>query len=160
MDLSFETIEALIDLATAKNLSELTVEADDQKVTIKTAAAAVAAPMVATVPAAAAISPTPEKPAEAASPKPEGIASSPSNWYKVTSPMVGTYYKAPSPEAPAFVEVGDTVSVGQTLCIIEAMKLMNELESEVSGVVRKITAQNGSPVEFGQVLMEIEVQSN
>ncbi len=75
---------------------------------------------------------------------------------EVLSPMVGTFYRAPAPEAPPFVEVGDTVRPGQTLCILEAMKLMNELESEVSGVVRRILVENGQPVEYGQVLFEIE----
>ncbi|MGH7549216.1 MAG: acetyl-CoA carboxylase biotin carboxyl carrier protein [Gemmatimonadota bacterium] len=74
----------------------------------------------------------------------------------VASPMVGTFYRAPAPEAPPFVEVGDTVRPGQTLCILEAMKLMNELECEVSGVVRKILVENGKPVEYGQALFEIE----
>ncbi|MGH7570437.1 MAG: acetyl-CoA carboxylase biotin carboxyl carrier protein [Gemmatimonadota bacterium] len=74
----------------------------------------------------------------------------------VASPMVGTFYRAPAPEAPPFVEVGDTVRPGQTLCILEAMKLMNELESEVSGVVRRILVENGQPVEYGQALFEIE----
>jgi acetyl-CoA carboxylase biotin carboxyl carrier protein len=70
--------------------------------------------------------------------------------------MVGTFYRAPAPEAPPFVEVGDTVRPGQILCILEAMKLMNELESEVGGVLRKILVENGQPVEYGQVLFEIE----
>lgn len=74
----------------------------------------------------------------------------------VTSPMVGTFYRSPAPEAPAFVEVGDTVRPGQTLCILEAMKLMNELEAEVGGVIRKILVENGQPVEYGQVLLEID----
>ena len=76
--------------------------------------------------------------------------------HEVASPMVGTFYRAPAPEAPPFVEVGDNVRPGQVLCILEAMKLMNELESEVSGVVRKILVENGQPVEYGQVLFEIE----
>lgn len=76
----------------------------------------------------------------------------------VESPMVGTFYRAPAPEAPHFVEVGDSVRVGQTLCILEAMKLMNELQSEVSGTVRKILAENGAPVEYGQPLFEIEIR--
>jgi acetyl-CoA carboxylase biotin carboxyl carrier protein len=75
---------------------------------------------------------------------------------EVASPMVGTFYRAPAPEAPPFVEVGDHVRPGQVLCILEAMKLMNELESEVSGVVRKVLVENGQPVEYGQVLFEIE----
>jgi acetyl-CoA carboxylase biotin carboxyl carrier protein len=76
--------------------------------------------------------------------------------HQVASPMVGTFYRAPAPEAPPFVEVGDTVRPGQILCILEAMKLMNELESEVGGVVRKILVENGQPVEYGQVLFEIQ----
>ena len=76
----------------------------------------------------------------------------------VESPMVGTFYRAPAPEAPAFVEVGDSVRVGQTLCILEAMKLMNELQSEVDGVVRKVLAQNAEPVEYGQPLFEIDTR--
>jgi acetyl-CoA carboxylase biotin carboxyl carrier protein len=76
--------------------------------------------------------------------------------HEVASPMVGTFYRAPAPEAPPFVEVGDHVRPGQVLCILEAMKLMNELESEVSGVVRKVLVENGQPVEYGQVLFEIE----
>jgi acetyl-CoA carboxylase biotin carboxyl carrier protein len=75
---------------------------------------------------------------------------------EVTSPMVGTFYRAPAPDAPAYVEVGDRVAKGQTLCILEAMKLMNELESEVSGTIREICADNAEPVEFGQVLFRID----
>jgi acetyl-CoA carboxylase biotin carboxyl carrier protein len=78
--------------------------------------------------------------------------------YVVESPMVGTFYRAPAPEAPPFVEIGDSVRVGQTLCILEAMKLMNELQSEVNGVVRKILAENTAPVEYGQPLFEIETR--
>ena len=70
--------------------------------------------------------------------------------------MVGTFYRAPEPGAPAFVEEGDAVAPGQTLCILEAMKLMNEVKAEVEGVVRKIHVQNGQPVEFGQVLFDLE----
>ena len=76
----------------------------------------------------------------------------------VESPMVGTFYRAPAPEAPPFVDVGDSVRIGQTLCILEAMKLMNELQSEVNGVVRKILAENTAPVEYGQPLFEIETR--
>jgi acetyl-CoA carboxylase biotin carboxyl carrier protein len=78
---------------------------------------------------------------------------------KVVSPMVGTFYRAPSPEAPPFVEVGSHVLPGQTLCIIEAMKLMNEITAETSGSVRKILVDNARPVEFGQVLFLIEKSS-
>ena len=78
--------------------------------------------------------------------------------FVVESPMVGTFYRAPAPEAPSFVEVGDRVRVGQTLCILEAMKLMNELQSEVDGVVRKVLAENSEPVEYGQPLFEIDTR--
>jgi len=69
--------------------------------------------------------------------------------------MVGTFYRAPAPDAPPYVEIGDRVKAGQTLCILEAMKLMNELESEVAGVVREISVQNADPVEYGQVLFRV-----
>jgi acetyl-CoA carboxylase biotin carboxyl carrier protein len=74
----------------------------------------------------------------------------------VTSPFVGTFYRAPSPDIPSFVEVGTVVRPGQTMCIVEAMKLMNEIESEVSGIVTEVYAQNGKPVEFGQKLFRIK----
>lgn len=94
-------------------------------------------------------------PAEAAPPEPEAPAA---HHFVVESPMVGTFYRAPAPEAPSFVEVGDRVRVGQTLCILEAMKLMNELQSEVDGVVRKVLAENSEPVEYGQPLFEIDTR--
>ena len=87
----------------------------------------------------------------------EPVASAPqSNLEEVKSPMVGTFYRAPAPEAPPYVEVGAHVSKGQTLCILEAMKLMNELESEVDGIVREVLVDNADPVEYGQVLFRIE----
>jgi acetyl-CoA carboxylase biotin carboxyl carrier protein len=100
-------------------------------------------------------------PAAVPAPAPESVPApapepAPSNLTDVKSPMVGTFYRAPAPEAPAYVEVGSTVKKGQTLCILEAMKLMNELESEVDGVVREILVENADPVEYGQVLFRIE----
>jgi len=76
--------------------------------------------------------------------------------HPITSPMVGTFYRSPAPDAPPYVEVGDRVAKGQTLCILEAMKLMNELEAEVAGVVREIAVENAEPVEYGQVLFRID----
>ncbi len=91
---------------------------------------------------------------------PEAVSSSSGgqsagNLVEVTAPMVGTFYRAPAPDAEPFVKEGDKVEVGQVLCIIEAMKLMNEIKSEVSGVVEKILVENGQPVEYGQVLFLI-----
>jgi acetyl-CoA carboxylase biotin carboxyl carrier protein len=83
----------------------------------------------------------------------------PSNLIEVTSPMVGTFYRSPAPEAPSYVEVGSKVVKGQTLCILEAMKLMNELEAEVQGVVREVCVENAEPVEYGQVLFRIEPEA-
>ncbi len=75
---------------------------------------------------------------------------------EVISPMVGTFYRAPAPDADPYVDIGDRVKVGQTLCILEAMKLMNELEAEVSGVIKEIVVENAEPVEYGQVLFRIQ----
>ena len=94
-------------------------------------------------------------PAHAATPA-ETAPAAVSNLTEIKSPMVGTFYRAPAPEAPPYVEVGSVVKKGQTLCILEAMKLMNELESEVDGVVREILVENTDPVEYGQVLFRIE----
>jgi acetyl-CoA carboxylase biotin carboxyl carrier protein len=80
----------------------------------------------------------------------------PSTLIDVASPMVGTFYRAPAPDAPPYVEVGSRVAKGDTLCIIEAMKLMNELESEVAGRVAEICVENAQPVEYGQVLFRVE----
>ena len=88
--------------------------------------------------------------------QPEASTPPKRNLAEVKSPMVGTFYRAPAPEAPPYVEVGSTVRKGQTLCILEAMKLMNELEAEIDGVVREILAENADPVEYGQVLFRIE----
>ena len=87
---------------------------------------------------------------------PPSVPGSRSDLLEVTAPMVGTFYRAPGPEEPPFVEVGSRISVGQAVCILEAMKLMNELESEVSGEVMEILVENGTPVEFGQVLMRLK----
>jgi len=87
---------------------------------------------------------------------PPSVPGSRSDLIEVTAPMVGTFYRAPGPEEPPFVEIGSRISVGQAVCILEAMKLMNELESEVTGEVIEILVENGTPVEFGQVLMRLK----
>lgn len=97
---------------------------------------------------AAPVAAPPSEPEPSAEPEP--------NLFDVQSPMVGTFYRAPAPEAPPYVEVGSHVTKGQTLCILEAMKLMNELESDVDGTVREILAENADPVEYGQTLFRIE----
>jgi acetyl-CoA carboxylase biotin carboxyl carrier protein len=117
-----------------------------------------AAPQAQVVHAAAPAAPAAAAPAPVASAAAPAPAAAPpaSNLLEVKSPMVGTYYRSPAPEAPPYVEVGTRVAKGQTLCILEAMKLMNEMESEVAGIVREILVDNGEPVEYGQVLFRIE----
>ena len=103
--------------------------------------------------------PPPQRKAEASPVKstpPPSVPGSRADLVEVTAPMVGTFYRAPGPEEPPFVEIGTRISVGQAVCILEAMKLMNELESEVSGEIIEIIVENGTPVEFGQVLMRLK----
>ena len=162
MDINIEKIRELADLAQEKNLAELTVQDGEKIVTIKLPGYSVqhmvhpqASQMVYAPPAP---QPIPELPATslATTLEAEKAAVSDDRLHKVTSPMVGTFYAAPSPDAPPYVSVGQTISKGQVVCIIEAMKMMNELESEVSGRIVKILIENGQPVEFGQVLMLVE----
>jgi len=153
MKMELDYIEKLVKLVSDNGLTELSLEEDDKAIIIKkekeivTTTTTVAAQPVAVAPAAHA----PAKPAESAPAKKDD-----SNLLKITSPMVGTFYRAASPGAAPFADAGKTVSVGQTVCIIEAMKLMNEIESEVSGKVVEVCVQDGEPVEYGQVLMLVE----
>jgi acetyl-CoA carboxylase biotin carboxyl carrier protein len=106
-------------------------------------------------PAGTPAAPPAEEP-EPAAEEPGEDAAGGEDLHEVESPMVGTFYRAPAPDAPPYVEVGDRVEKGQTLCILEAMKLMNELEAEVAGEIREICVQNAEPVEYGQVLFRID----
>ncbi len=102
--------------------------------------------------------PTPQVTAPPIAP-PEQAPQTNANLVEIKSPMVGTYYSAPSPESPAFTKVGDQVGEGTVVCIVEAMKLMNEIESEVSGKISKILVENGQPVEFGQPLFLVDISA-
>lgn len=150
--MKFETdyIEKLAKIISDNGLTEISLEDGEQAITIRKDLPEVN--MVASAPAAVAAAPAPQAaaaPAEAkAEATPKGKA--------VTSPMVGTFYSAPSPDAEPFVEVGKTIAEGDVVCIIEAMKLMNEIKSEHSGKVTQICVKNGDPIEFGQVLMYVE----
>ena len=148
-------LKKLIDLVEESGIAEIEVTEGEEKVRITRSLAApqpvyAAAPAVAAAPAPAA--------AAAAPVAAEGAPAAPARDLSKaqTSPMVGTFYRAPGPNAPAFVEVGQSVNAGDTLCIIEAMKLMNEIEAERSGVVKEILVENGQPVEFGEPLFIIE----
>ncbi len=149
--MKFDTdyIEKLAEIIAQNGLTEVSLEDGNQAITIRkelyTGAIQVAAPQPIAAPQS-----TPQAAVPVAT-KTEVKKGQP-----VTSPMVGTFYKAPSPDAKPFVEIGQTVSKGDVVCIVEAMKLMNEIESEVSGKVVEICVEDGQPVEFGQVLMYIE----
>ncbi|WP_278746915.1 acetyl-CoA carboxylase biotin carboxyl carrier protein [Parasutterella excrementihominis] len=145
-------LKTLIDLVQASGIAEIEIneEGDHVRIVNRPAQAAQAAPAIIEIPQAA-----PAPSAAPAAPSAAPASNSPSGT-QVTSPMVGTFYRAPSPGADPFVEVGTQVKKGDTLCIIEAMKLLNEIEAEVSGTVKEILVDNGCPVEFGQPLFVIE----
>lgn len=149
-------LKTLIDLVAESGIAELEITEGDDKVRIvKSSPLPVYAPPAQTFAAPAAV---PASMGASAAPAPGAAASAApaSDANAVKSPMVGTFYRAPSPGAPAFVEVGQTVKEGQPLCIIEAMKLLNEIEADKSGVVRQILVDNGEPVEYGQPLFIID----
>lgn len=147
-------LKKLIDLVEESGIAEIEVTEGEEKVRITRTIAAAAAPVYAApVPATApAVTPA-AAPVAASAPAAAPAARDLSDAQK--SPMVGTFYRAPGPNAAAFVEVGQQVKAGDTLCIIEAMKLMNEIEAEKSGTVKEILVENGTPVEFGEPLFII-----
>ena len=148
-------VKKLIELLDESGIAEIEISEGEDSVRISrhpqgvmAAAPLSAAPVVAAPPAVATPAvpvPAPAAPAEA---EEEGQA--------VTAPMVGTFYSAPSPGAPPFVQVGDRVNEGDTLCIVEAMKMMNPIEAEVTGIIKSIRVQNGEPVEYGQILFVVD----
>ena len=152
MQLDHEQLHRLLEALGDSDIQEFRLEGDDFRLEIRRnlPGQAVVAPVMAAPVAAAA----PVKPLDSASPPP-AATSTRSDLLEITAPMVGTFYRAPAPGEPSFVEVGTRINVGQAVCILEAMKLMNELESEVGGEVVEILVDNGTPVEFGQVLMRV-----
>jgi acetyl-CoA carboxylase biotin carboxyl carrier protein len=143
-------LKTLIDLVAESGIAELEVTEGEDKVRIAKFSPAPAAPTSSTtvMAAPAPVAPVAAAPAPAPEPEPTG--------HVVKSPMVGTFYRSPSPGAAAFVELGQAVKPGDTLCIIEAMKLLNEIEAEVGGVVKEVLVENGQPVEYGQPLFVID----
>ncbi len=142
--IDLQPIRALADLAVEKDLSEIEYETSKQRIRIVRQGPAVAA---AASPAPAAAQPAPPVETEA--------ADADDSAFYIESPMVGTFYAAPAPDAPPFVETGDRIAKGRTVCIVEAMKLMNEIESEFDGIVAERLVENGQGVEFGQQLFKI-----
>ena len=150
-------VKKLIELLEESNIGEIEIKEGEESVRISRHGAQEAAPVayaapapVAAVPAPAALAPAEVPAAEATAPAAAPVADN-----AVLSPMVGTFYRAPSPEAPSFVEVGQTVRVGDVLCIVEAMKMMNQIEADRAGTVTAIHVENGEAVEFDQPLISI-----
>jgi acetyl-CoA carboxylase biotin carboxyl carrier protein len=161
--LTFEQIKELIEIVTHNRLQRVEIERSGFRLVIDgqetarvehvapaEAPVAEATPPPAPAPAAEPATAAPAAPAEEEAPADDGL-------HVLHSPIVGTFYSAPNPEADAFVSVGDRVKAGQVLCIVEAMKLMNEIESDVDGTLRQIHPQNAQPVEFGEALFSIEL---
>lgn len=160
--MDFKQIQELIKIINKSNIGELSIEEKEFKITIKqkedhvqTVVAAPAAPIYAQPPVpvtaapAAGTAPANQPAAEAAAPKADNLIT-------IKSPMIGTFYRRPSPDKPIFAEVGDEITPGKVLCIIEAMKLFNEIESEVSGKIVKILVEDASPVEYDQPLFLVQ----
>jgi acetyl-CoA carboxylase biotin carboxyl carrier protein len=153
--MDFNLVKKIVKLVEDSKINELEIEENEMRIRVTKGAPApevlpsftgIHIPAQTDIPAPAA--------SEPAAPKAEPKAE---NLHEVKSPIVGSFYASPSPDAEAYVKVGDSVSQGQVLCIVEAMKLMNEIESDVSGKIVKILAQNGQPVEYNQPLFVIEI---
>ena len=152
--MKFETdyIEKLAKVLAETGLTEISLEDGEQAITLRRDVVVSSAPQVVAAPVQAApvAAPAPVASASAVDVAPAKKGT------PITSPMVGTFYKAPSPDSEPFVSVGSSVAAGDVVCIVEAMKMMNEIESEISGKVVEICVEDGQPVEFGQVLMYVE----
>ena len=147
-------IQRLLDYIAKSPLAEVSIETDGLKVSVKKFGEA--APVVSVVSAAPAAAPVAAAPVAAAPAAPAAPAPVADNLYTVKSPMIGTFYRAPGTDKDNFVEVGTEIAPGKTVCVIEAMKLFNEIDSEISGKIVKILVDNASPVEFDQPLFLVE----
>ena len=152
MKFEIDYIEKLAKLIADNELTEISLEDGEQAITIRKDLAEV----VTTTVAAPAAAPAPVVCQTTVNPAVVEVEKEAPKGKAITSPMVGTFYAAPSPDAEPFVEVGKTISEGDVVCIVEAMKLMNEIKAEHSGKITQICVSNGDPVEFGQVLMYVE----
>lgn len=157
--MDFKQIQELIKMINKSNIGELTIEQKDFRVTIKQKEEQVTQ-VVQAVPAAPVYSAPPQASLPAAPATAEKAkapeAATPSNLVTIKSPMIGTFYRKAAPDKPNFVEVGDEVAPGKVVCIIEAMKLFNEIESEISGKIVKVLVEDASPVEYDQPLFLVE----
>jgi acetyl-CoA carboxylase biotin carboxyl carrier protein len=157
--MDFKQIQELIKLVNGSNIGEVTVEQKDFKITVKQKEEHITQVMAPVQHAAPMHQQWPQQNAQQAAPvvaSEQPKESPPANTITIKSPMIGTFYRRPSPDKPNFIEIGDEVAPGKVVCIIEAMKLFNEIESEVSGKVVKILVEDSSPVEYDQPLFLVE----
>ncbi len=162
--MDIKEIRQLVKMVETSDISEIEIEEEGSKIRITKRFASgngdvhilPAAPQMAAPMAMPAAAPVPAPAPQAAEAAPAAEPAEASNLIEVRSPMVGTFYRAPSPDSDPYVEVGSSVSVGQTLCIVEAMKLMNEIEAEQAGKIKEILVENAQPVEYNQVLFLLE----
>ena len=155
-------LENVLELLKKYELTELTLQEGRQSVTVKRNVQQLpyisqSLPGIDYVAPAAPPVQAASQPQQTQPPVAEAEAPNPSGWHEVKAPLVGTFYRSPSPDAESFVEEGDQVQINDKLCIVEAMKIMNEIESPVTGIVREVCVKNGNPIGFGQVLFRIEV---
>ena len=154
--MDIKQIQELIRFVSKSGVNEVSLEQDNFKITIKTNQAATVVHATVPAPQPLAAAPVAATPALAAPVAAAPAAADTSNYITIKSPMIGTFYHSPTPDKPVFVNVGDEIKAGTVVCIIEAMKLFNEIESEVSGRIVKILVQNASPVEYDQPLFLVE----
>jgi acetyl-CoA carboxylase biotin carboxyl carrier protein len=160
--MDFKQIQELIKIINKSNIGEISIEEKEFKITIKQkeeniqTVVAAPAPVYAAAPVQTPAPPAIPAPAQATAAAPPVAAPKADNLITIKSPMIGTFYRKSSPDKPSFVEVGDEVTPGKTVCIIEAMKLFNEIESEVSGKIVKVLVDDASPVEYDQPLFLVE----
>lgn len=154
MQLDHDQLRELLTFLGESDIQELRLEGDDFRLVVRRNLPTAPPVVQAAPPQPVAAAPTPTPPPVAVTPSPPP-PSSRSDLQPLKAPMVGTFYRSPAPGEPAFVEVGSRIQAGQPVCILEAMKLMNELEADISGEVVEILVESGTPVEFGQVLMRI-----
>jgi acetyl-CoA carboxylase biotin carboxyl carrier protein len=152
--MNLKEIQHLVEIINASDLDEVIIKEGESEITLRRNSSKAQVAYQA-APAVQAVQPVqraaaPEQPAPVATPAPA------SDLLEIRSPIVGTFYRSPSPDSPAFVSAGDKIKSGEVLCIIEAMKLMNEIEAEVSGTIVDILVENGQPVEYNQVLFRVK----
>lgn len=154
--MKIKEIRELIDFISSSGLDEVNIETEEFKISVKKNAMVTQVKEVAAPAPAAPVATQPTNGAEASAPKEPATPKEEDNYLTIKSPMVGTFYRAANPEAENFVKVGDKITSGQPVCIVEAMKLFNEIEADVSGTIVKILCDNASPVEFDQPLFLVD----